>query len=187
MNIKNHLQKNWPYYFVGLIACLSAALSLLKFYTPSIWVCQDSQWVKQGNPKTPKPTADCGVNLQNQRPAAPAQDGELIIYEPVPNSIVSSTIHIRGQAKGKWYFEGSFPISIVNEAGQTLAQGQAKAQADWMQEGWVPFVSDLSLAKPETGRGFIILKKDNPSGLPANDAEIRLPIRFGADEKQKSL
>ena len=29
---------------------------------------------------------------------------------------------------------------------------------------------------------FIILKKDNPSGLPANDAEVRLPIRLAEGE-----
>ncbi len=55
----------------------------------------------------------------------------------------------------------------------------ATANDNWMTTEFVPFSSSLEFTPPkETDIGFLILKKDNPSGLPENDDQIEIPIRF---------
>jgi hypothetical protein len=47
-----------------------------------------------------------------------------------------------------------------------------------MTENYVPFAATVTFTEPATENGFIFLKKDNPSGLPENDASIAIPITF---------
>lgn len=101
------------------------------------------------------------------------------ISSPDLEKPVSSPMHIDGRAKGYWFFEASFPIFIVDWDGRIIAQGIAKAKGDWMTEDYVPFEANITFEKPSYGdRGSIILKKDNPSGLPENDGAVELPIIF---------
>lgn len=48
-------------YFILIVLGLVIFSALaLKLFTPSnLWVCQDGQWVKHGNPKTEKPNTAC--------------------------------------------------------------------------------------------------------------------------------
>jgi hypothetical protein len=49
-----------------------------------------------------------------------------------------------------------------------------------MTEQLVPFKAELTFKAPvdENRRGSLILKKDNPSGLPENDDAIEIPVTF---------
>lgn len=100
------------------------------------------------------------------------------LEEPDPNEIVTSPLTVKGEVRGTWYFEASFPVEIVDEDGKVLAVAPAQAQGEWMTEDWVPFVVALNFNPGTATKGEIVLKKDNPSGLPENDDEVRLPIRF---------
>lgn len=93
------------------------------------------------------------------------------------DQVITSPLTITGEAKG-WYFEASFPIQIVDGSGKVIAQGPAQAQGDWMTSNFVPFKATLSFAKPSTATGTLILRNDNPSGLPENQRELRIPVRF---------
>jgi hypothetical protein len=42
----------------------------------------------------------------------------------------------------------------------------------------VPFTATVSFKTSPTDTGFMVLKKDNPSGLPEHDASVRFPVRF---------
>jgi hypothetical protein len=97
---------------------------------------------------------------------------------PRPNQEISSPLIVQGEARGFWFFEASFPISLLDEKGELLAQTVAQAKDEWMTEDFVPFEAELEFAAPENGKGTIILKKDNPSGLPEYEDELRLPIKF---------
>jgi hypothetical protein len=100
------------------------------------------------------------------------------INSPRPNELIKSPLEIKGEARGYWFFEASFPIKLTDENGKELGTVIAQAQSDWMTEDFVPFEAKLEFQKPETKKGFLILKKDNPSGLPENDDELRVPVRF---------
>jgi hypothetical protein len=79
-----------------------------------------------------------------------------------------------------WYFEASFPIRLVDAKGNIILQTHAQAQGEWMTENFVPFTSTLTWSSTSTTAtsGVLIFMRDNPSGLPENDAEVRIPITF---------
>jgi len=39
-------------------------------------------------------------------------------------------------------------------------------------------LKEISFKPSATDTGFLVLQKDNPSGLPEHDQEVRYPIRF---------
>jgi hypothetical protein len=91
---------------------------------------------------------------------------------------VSSPLIIVGEAR-LWYFEGAFPISLLNESGKEFAHDLASADGDWMTEDWVPFTAEIPFPPQQSGsKGTIILRNDNPSGLPENDDRIEIPVTF---------
>ena len=92
--------------------------------------------------------------------------------------LVKSPLEISGDALGTWYFEASFPIKIYDANGNMLGSIPAQAESDWMTENFVPFKALLYFATSTTDSGTLVLEKDNPSGLPQNAGEIKIPIRF---------
>jgi hypothetical protein len=110
--------------------------------------------------------------------ATPATHPNISVDHLELNSLIKSPLTVTGKAKG-WYFEGSFPIEIVDSNGSLIAQMPASAQDDWMTSEFVAFKAILSWNKtPNTPTGTIIFKKDNPSGLPEHDDSFSIPIRF---------
>lgn len=104
---------------------------------------------------------------------------------PQPNEVVNSPLSISGEARGNWFFEASFPVELKNWEGTTIATGIATAQGDWMTTDFVPFTASLEFNKVYQAdggpmkRGTLILKKDNPSGLPEHDDALEIPVYFG--------
>lgn len=47
-----------------------------------------------------------------------------------------------------------------------------------MTEEFVPFEAKIEFEILATSKGVLILEKDNPSGLPENDDQLRVPVRF---------
>jgi hypothetical protein len=102
---------------------------------------------------------------------------EVVVTSPLPGSIVSSPLEIVGTARGYWFFEASFPIVLETANGEVIASHYATSQADWMTEDFVPFAATIDFST-EAESGNLIIKKDNPSGLPENDAQISIPVKF---------
>lgn len=98
--------------------------------------------------------------------------------EPLANKRIASPLIISGEARGTWFFEGDFPVLLRDTNGEIIAQGIAQTQDDWMTEDFVPFKLELVFALPPTEFGELVLRKDNPSGLPEMDDAVSLPIVF---------
>lgn len=113
-------------------------------------------------------------------PTTPAdQYSDLIrVTAPQANDTITSPLLVAGQARGQWYFEASFPVRLEDANGVVLVQAPAQAQGEWMTTEFVPFSVALEFAPPTTNTGFLVLHNDNPSGLPENDKEVRIPIVF---------
>lgn len=94
------------------------------------------------------------------------------------NQKISSPLVVTGEARGNWYFEASFPVELRDGNGTLIAQKPAQAIGEWMTTNLVPFSVTLSFVKPTTATGTLILRNDNPSGLPENDRFISIPVRF---------
>ncbi|MFA4834290.1 MAG: GerMN domain-containing protein [Patescibacteria group bacterium] len=108
------------------------------------------------------------------------------VDSPRPNQVIKSPLSITGQARGSWFFEASFPAVLLNDKGETIVSGIASAKGNWMTEDFVPFEAQLKFSAAPGTKGELVLKKDNPSGLPENDDELRIPVVFeSATEKIK--
>lgn len=110
-------------------------------------------------------------------------DDKVVLYEPLPNASVRSPLLVRGKARGPWFFEASFPVTLTDRDGRILSQLPAQAKGDWMTTDWVEFEATLIFNKPtytgeQSNRGTLILRKDNPSGLPQFDDSREITVYF---------
>lgn len=147
--------------------------------------CPDGSYVGRTGPNCefvcpPAPEVPADVQAQID-----AKADRITLTTPVPNGIVESPLRITGEARGPWYFEASFPVTLVNWDGLIIGDGVATAEGEWMTEAFVPFTAEVSFTNPyKEGdpdfmkRGAIILQKSNASGLPEHDDALEIPIRF---------
>ena len=166
------------------------------------WICADGEWVKHGAPSAPMPDEPCG-----EKPIACAMDAKLCpdgsyvgrtgpecefsacpkknlirIFSPQANQTISSPLLIKGEARGLWFFEASFPVRLYDGEGNKIGLAVAQAKGDWMTENFVPFGTELIFASPKTAAGTLVFEKDNPSGLPENADELRVPVFFSSEK-----
>jgi hypothetical protein len=106
------------------------------------------------------------------------------VTSPVANAVISSPLTVTGEARGGWYFEADFPVRLLDGNGREIGMGIAQAQGEWMTTNFVPFVATVTFTNPTTTTGTLVLEKDNPSGLPENAAEYRVPVRFSSTNAQ---
>lgn len=106
--------------------------------------------------------------------------GVLITLDDLPSGAsLSSPVTITGEVPGSWSFEASFPVVLVDWDGRIIAEGPAQLTGDWMTEELVPFTVTLEFDPPtDNHNGALILRTDNPSGLPANDDAVEIPVIF---------
>ncbi|MFA6252038.1 MAG: GerMN domain-containing protein [Candidatus Paceibacterota bacterium] len=93
---------------------------------------------------------------------------------------VDSPLILRGRAKGNWFFEGSFPVKLVDSENNSIASGVARATANSLTDEFVPFETRLEFNIPEKKDGMLVFKNDNPSGMPENDIYYRIPVVVNA-------
>ncbi|KKU11794.1 MAG: hypothetical protein UX16_C0004G0026 [Parcubacteria group bacterium GW2011_GWB1_45_7] len=106
---------------------------------------------------------------------------------PLPNGNVISPFVIKGEARGYWFFEATFPVVLTDWDGRIIAETYATAQGEWMTEDFVPFEATVEFENPVfegadenhfSRRGALILRKSNPSDLPENDDALEITIWF---------
>ncbi|HEY1041193.1 MAG TPA: GerMN domain-containing protein [Candidatus Paceibacterota bacterium] len=100
----------------------------------------------------------------------------IVPNNPQPNGEISSGIELTGKAN--WYFEGSFPVYLLDANGVEMTATPATAQGEWMTSELTPYKAVLNYSTPTTPTGTIVLHNDNASGLPENDKEVRIPVKF---------
>lgn len=168
-----------------LAVCTAQCVGVCKFSNPSIIEVIDfNSCVAAGNPVMESYPRQCrdpqSVDVFVEDVGNVLEVLDLIqLSTPLPGEEISSPLVIKGQARGTWFFEASFPIVLVNWDGLIIADGIATATDDWMTEEFVPFTATLEFIKPDySNRGALILQKDNPSGLSENDNALEVPILF---------
>lgn len=106
---------------------------------------------------------------------------DIIVTTPTEGATVTSPLSITGQAVGTWFWEGSFPVEITNDAGIILGTGFVMNEpgTEWMTEELVPFVGEIQFQQPaDATAGKLIVRKANASGLPEHDAEVTVRVVF---------
>jgi len=108
----------------------------------------------------------------------PTFEPEVVVDQPEYGALVASPLKVSGKARGTWFFEANIPVTLKDSNGKILAQKGFQAKGEWMTEEFVEFEDTLIFATPETEFGVLLIEKDNPSGLPENDAAFAVPVRF---------
>ncbi|MCX8016115.1 MAG: GerMN domain-containing protein [Patescibacteria group bacterium] len=110
-------------------------------------------------------------------------DDLIHVFRPQANDFIADKLIIEGEARGKWFFEATAPFYILSSNFATLTSGFIEAKGDWMTEEFVPFYKEVEINFiPETERGYLLLKNDNPSGLPEKDVYHLIPLNFKIPE-----
>lgn len=132
-----------------------------------------------GGAETQSPEAQPATVGEEAAPA-PAAEAELAIRvsTPTADAVVSSPLVVTGEARGSWFFEATFPVTLLDADGKPLVRGFAQAQGEWMTEDFVPFKAELVFTAPAGATGTLLIEKANASGLPEHAGELRIPIRF---------
>jgi len=153
--------------------------------TMDAMLCPDGSYVGRTGancefvcPPAPEVPADLQSHINDKA-------DKIRLTSPVPNGTIMSPLTVTGMARGLWFFEASFPVILTNWDGLIIAEGIAQAEGEWMTEEFVPFTATLEFISPLTAespafmeRGSLILKKDNPSGLPEHDDALEITVRF---------
>lgn len=190
---------------------ISLVLLLLGFGAVVFWL----SFSKNNSSQAPIPTANitsfeecmaAGFPVQESYPRGCIANGQhfmeevdpegenykdlITVYSPSPGEIITSPLVVRGEARGNWYFEATFPVILTNWDGLIIAEGYAEAilnpddpNSTWMTEEYVPFEAQLEFDNPSweeefSKRGSLILQKSNPSDLPENDDSFEFEVRF---------
>lgn len=113
--------------------------------------------------------------------AMKTDDGSIAISTPQNGAILVPPFTILGQAKGYWFNQGLFPVTIYDTDKKVVMKTYAIAQADWNQvDAMVPFkvTVDGYDTQPTKKQGHIVFKKANTaSGV--NDSEYLVVVEFG--------
>jgi len=103
----------------------------------------------------------------------------ILLDSPLPGATISSPLKIKGRARGIWFFEGDFPVILLNLQGEKIAESYASAKGEWMTEDFVYFEGVINFNNFVPGqRGILVLKKDNPTGLAQFDDKLEIPVYY---------
>ena len=164
---------------VFIVLALGAGAVYFLRPQPKAVVTSFDQCVAAGNPVMESYPPRCTASGQTfiQDIGNELEKSDLIkLDSPRPNQVVTSPLEISGTARGTWFFEASFPVQVLGEDGELLAQAIAQAEGEWMTTEFVAFKADIKIPASYIGPATLVLHKDNPSGLPEHDASISVPI-----------
>lgn len=168
---------------MGII--IVALLAILVFVPgPEREISSFEECVSAGNPVMESYPRQCSADgksfTENIGNSIEKQD-LIRVSSPRPNETIQSPLKITGEARGYWFFEASFPIELIDSNGDPipLTPSHVMSASEWMTEEFVPFEGTFEFSKPTSKDGVLILKKDNPSGLPENEDTLRIPVKFG--------
>ena len=101
------------------------------------------------------------------------------LNNPRPNQEISSPLTILGEARGSWFFEGDFPVLLLDSRGKEIALGIASASDSRTTDNFVSFRATLEFDAPIVFKsGMLVLKKANPSALAQNNVQLEVPLKF---------
>ena len=163
----------------AVVASYHEVRSEAKPYTPLLMVLAG----RAGEPPATGFGADYATGWQVTRVLRTVQVGDcrsdqIVLDRPARGAVVASPLEVRGRARGTWFFEGDFPLVLLDGHDNLVAQGFATAQGEWMTTDFVPFSALLRFESPESGPGRLILEKDNPSDRRELDDALVVPVVF---------
>jgi len=170
--------------FIVIILVVGLALWWQLGREGNMPVTNFAECVEAGNPLMESYPRQCrhGDQLFTEDIGNELEKADIIrIDSPRPNQAIESPLTVTGEARGSWFFEASFPVVLTDWEDKIIAQGIATAKSDWMTSEFVSFEAMITFTVDENAydnKGTLILRKDNPSGLPEHDDALEVPVVF---------
>jgi hypothetical protein len=93
--------------------------------------------------------------------------------------IVGSSVNVKARVLAPWLSEAVAPIEVTDFSGKVLGTGQIVGPNDWMtRNGWMQIETKVDFKNNGAKKGFVVFKKDNPSGDPKRDQQVKVPVNF---------
>jgi len=124
--------------------------------------------------------AQCTYNGQTfvQQIANSDISDQIMLEYPIKDTLITSPLTVKGKARGSWFFEGSFLITLNDSSGTEITHSLVTTNEDWMNSDFIDFSVELSFTSPDIKRGELVLQKSNPSGLAEKDINLTIPVVF---------
>ncbi len=149
---------------IGIVVAVAAVAAwLVYFKSSSLEVQNFEECIKAGYPVMESYPRQCKAtdgktfteDIGNE-----LEKADLIKTDnPRPNQEVENPLFVKGEARGNWYFEASFPVKLFDDNDFLLGVIPAQALGDWMTEDFVAFSATLLFAVPSTPKGRIDFRK----------------------------
>ncbi|HRX43629.1 MAG TPA: GerMN domain-containing protein [Candidatus Dojkabacteria bacterium] len=106
-----------------------------------------------------------------------SEKGQKIYLENIKSGdTIDMGSEIKGEVSGNWFFEGSFPVRVLNIQGEVVSTFVATTYDDWMNETTVPFSVIIDFPLEQEGAYVLQFEKSNPSGLDDNSDTAKIAI-----------
>ena len=167
-----------------IIVGFGVTWKLTKKEAPPFRITNFEECAKAGNPVMESYPRQCrhGDKTFTENIGNELEKRDLVrLSTPRPNQVIQNPLTIKGEARGFWFFEASFPVVLTDWDGRIIAQSIATANGEWMTSEFVPFEATLTFTLDKdaySNRGTLILRKDNPSGLSEHDDALEIPVIF---------
>ncbi len=161
-----------------ILVCLSSSCNILD---QSKSTPEETDTADNGSQdSSDKDNGDTEVSTSGDGEIDNADDlsDQIIVTYPMPDQLITSPLTITGEARGTWFFEANFSVSLLDSNENVLALHYAETDEEWMTQDFISFISTIEFDDPETATGFLILEKNNPSDLREHDAQLIIPVRF---------
>ncbi len=102
---------------------------------------------------------------------------DFVSLSVMPGATVSGQVTVVGSIKGAYFFEATARGALLDANKNVFKSFPLTATGEWMTSDPVAFTATFDTTGL-TGPGFIRLSNDNPSGDPARDKYIDIPVVF---------
>jgi hypothetical protein len=105
---------------------------------------------------------------------------DVIIDAPTQDDIVAPPFTVYGKAKGYWFVDGVFPMSLYDSRDNVLGRSFAKAVSPIARDEMVDFEARMPEFKdvPKSGSGYLLFQKNNTSGVIEAEGSYKMELAF---------
>ncbi len=106
-----------------------------------------------------------------------SEKGSILILDNIKDGdTVDEGFQIKGRVSGEWFFEGTFPVRVLNTQGEIIESLIAASEGGWMTSNLVDFTFTLDLDLDKESIVKIVFEKSNASNLVENDDSASITV-----------
>ena len=201
MIIKKNSKKSGWWFLLALI--LVAAIFVRVLLPTGVWECYNGEWVKRGNPETPRPESSCsasddalgkliaetesvlgGFNTQGEalnlhsETASKKEAAAIVLQSPDAKAAIVSPLAVTGLALDDWFYQGELLITLEDANQQVIAKHFATKQpGSTTAPGYSSFSAWVDF-ETSAKNGYLLIYKNKVTATGTETDFQRWPVQF---------